>query len=196
MKYFFQDLFGCIKQKRGYFICICLLTLLAIILAIFASLNFNSDNINLDNIAYIKYLKNYIGLMPFIFGMIFSLAIFLLVMFICSCKSMCLPLGIVFYLYLVYSQTVVYISLIKIYGFLNCLILALFLLVYLIVIFFLFALFATEIFKFCNNDSYFSECCSPKNCKMIAILILILLITVLFCLLLTLLKSFVILLVY
>ena len=118
MSIFFNGLFACVKRKRGYFVILLLLSILAIILGVVAAVNFGGGvfAVDLSNIAYIKFLKKDCGFMSMLFGLILSLMVFFLVIVFCHSKTFLTLLGILFYLYLVYSQAVVFMSIILIYG--------------------------------------------------------------------------------
>lgn len=198
MKIFFDDFFSCIRLKKGYFIVIILASIIAITLAIFASINFSSGflTIDLSNISYIKFLKGDTGMMSMIFSNICSLLIFFALIWICHAKPFLIPLGVIFYLYLVYSQAVILISLIMIYGFFNCIILAMLLLIYFVLIWFLFILSMLQMLCCDRSPYFFRSCCNVYRCKMLITLSLILLFTILFSFVITILKNFIILLVY
>lgn len=193
----FSSLFSCFKIKKGYFLLLCLITILAIILGVYAGISFSGGVlvIDLGNISYIKFLQNDTSLFSMIFGLALSLLIFFALIMVFSCKSFLLPLALIFYMYLVYSQAVICVSVVMIYGFLNCLILLLVLIIYVAVIIFLFMLAMMHMSCFTNDAFYFKNCFTPRN-YILWLLIAIVLVCVLFSFLLSILKSFVILLVY
>lgn len=192
-----MSLFEGIRVKKGYFILLCVASLAAIILGVFAGVNFSGGalTINLNNISYIQFLKEECSFVSLIFKMLLGVGIFFLIILLCSSKSFLLPLGILFYLYFVYSQTVIFISLIMIYGFFNCVVLALLLLVYIVLIILVFILAMLEMFGLTNDSCYF-KCCFTNQSKILIFLIMLVLLTIIFAIVIALLKSFVILLVF
>ena len=125
MKFSIFNLFQCLKQKKLYFILLCLITCAALIIGVYAGFNFTNQvfSVDLSNISYIQFLQDECGLFSLIFRLSFSLIIFYSLILICSSKKFLLPIAIIFYMYLVYTQVVVLISLIVIYGFLNSMVL-------------------------------------------------------------------------
>ncbi len=198
MRLFFNGLFDCLKRKRGYCIFLVFLSLIAIVLGVIAAINFGSDvfSVDLSNIAYMRFLKDDASFVSMIFGLLLSLLIFFAVIIICHWKSFLLPLGVIFYLYLVYSQTVIFMSIILIYGILNCIILVVLLFVFSLLVWSLFLLIICEIACFVNSHSFFKSCFSFKKSKILTYLIILLIITLLFSLILTILKNYVILLIF
>ncbi len=198
MSWFFNSLFDCVKRRKVYVIILVLFAILAIVLAVFAGLSLTDGvlSIDLDNISYIRYLKGDSSLVSFMFNMIISLLIFFAIILLCHCKSFVFPLAVIFFLYMVYSQAVVFISVIMIFGFFNCLVLILLLFVYILLICFLFICAMAEMMCIINSHDYFKSCFRFNSSKIPIFLILIICVTLVFCFILTILKSFVILLVY
>ncbi len=193
----FYGLFDCVKRKKGYFCCLLLLSLLAVVLGVIAAVNFGGGvfAVDLSNIAYIKFLKGG-GFVTMIFGLILSLTVFFLVILICNCKPFLMPLGVLFYLYLVYSQAVILMSIILIYGILNCIILVILLLVYTLIIWAMFLCVLCELSCFCGQTGYFRNCFSFKNSKVMLYVCGLYLLTFIFAMILLILKSYVILLIF
>ncbi len=169
-----------------------------IVLGVIAAINFSGGVlvVDLSNIAHIQFLKEECSFVSCFFRLILSLLIFMLVICLCGCKSYLFPVGILFYGYLIYSQTVIFLSLILVYGFFNCVIFALLLLIYIFAIIFVFMLYVLEISCHCNSSPYLRNVCSWNNSNLWQCVICVALISFVFCLLLTILKSFVLLLVY
>ena len=198
MNIFFNGLFDCVKRKKGYFIILILLSLLAIILGVVAAINFGGGAfaVDLSNIAYIRFLKKDVGFMSMVIGLILSMLVFFVVVVLCHAKSFLTPLGILFYLYLVYSQAVVFMSIILIYGILNCIILVVLLLVYTLIVWGIFLLIMCEISCFTNSQGYFKCCFSTKESKVLIYLISLLALTFIFALILIVLRNYVVLLIF
>jgi len=198
MKSFFNIICFNFKEKKGVFIFLFSLTLITIVLAVFAGINFSDDlfTIDLSNICYIQFLKGECGWFSLIFRFVVSLSIFAILFILFSCKKFLLPISYLFYLYLVYSQVVVIVSLIVIYGILNCLILVLLLILFNIILFTLFLCLQINLVCNCNSCNYFQNCFNLKNGVVSIYLLFILVLVLIFSLILIILKSFVLLLVF
>ena len=197
MKFSIFNLFQCLKQKKLYFILLCLITCAALIIGVYAGFNFTNQvfSVDLSNISYIQFLQNECGLFSLIFRLSFSLIIFYSLILICSSKKFLLPIAIIFYTYLVYTQVVVLISLIVIYGFLNSMVLFFVLSIFVVIIIFLFMISMMHMACFTNDYCYFKNCLSPRN-YILWLLLAVVLMCIVFAVLLLILKSFVILLVF
>lgn len=193
-----NSIFDTIKLKKGYFTFLIILTILAISLGVFAGINISGGIlvVDLTNIAYIQFLTGDTGFAPMIFKLLFSLFVFFFLIHLCNIKPFLVPLSIIFFMYLVYSQTVVFISVILLYGFFNCIILALLLLIYIMLIIFIFILLCLELNKFCNCNGYFRQTFNFHQSNVLTLSIFLIILTLIFCIILAILKSFVILLVY
>lgn len=197
MNTYFCGMFDCIKRKKGYFFVLLILSLLAIILGVIAAINFDSAlTIDLDHIAYIKFLQGGASFLSMTMGLILSILIFFLLISACHAKPYLIILAVVFYSYLVYSQAVIFMSIVLVYGILNCIILALLLLIYSLFIWTMFLLLCCELSCFCNTHNYFKTCFSWKNCKALVYLCCCLIATLLFAIILSILKNYVLLLVF
>lgn len=196
MRYFFGDLFNCIKLKKGYFVLLILLSIVMIILGVVACINLdNSLTIDLSNISYMKFLKGG-GFGSMMFSLFLALSIFAIALILCHWKTFLIPIGIIFYLYLVYSQTFIFVSIILIYGIFNCIILLILLLLYLFFLWSIFLMLCCELSCHCKSPSYFRDCFSFKRSKVLFFLLSLLMLTLIFTIILTVLKKFVILLIF
>ena len=111
-------------------------------------------------------------------------------------KNVKFPFSVLFYLYFVYSVTVVIISIIMIYGFFNCIILALLLFIFYICLITCYLLLVLEIFNYCNCFGYFKACFNFKENCIVWYGLTMLILAVLFCFVISILKSFILLLIY
>lgn len=191
----FGQFLNILKEHKTIVIVLLALNLGAIVLAVFAAINFSGNivPINLNNIAYIEYLKGNYSFVSLLFASLFVAFLFISLIFLFCSKPFLFPFAWLFYLYFVYSQIFVYVSVIIIYGFFNVLILIVFLLLYLIVLFFLLMLLLVML-TYMDKTCYFKRSIKNPNFLMLSLSILVL--TLAFCLILSLLKSFVIILVY
>ena len=194
----FSPLFECARRKKGFFIFLIIATLAVAVFGVFSAINFDGGILSFDlsNVPYISYLRGDSGLVALIFGMLFSVFLFYAAIILFSSKGLLFPLAMVFYFYLVYSQTMILTCIILFYGFLNILVLLIFLLVFILLEFLLFIIILCELINFTNCKCYLKNCYSPnQSCLLVTSILLSALIVVL-CFVLMILKSFVILLVF
>lgn len=186
-----------IKKQKALFIILIILSFAMIVLGIFSAINFDGGilSISLDNVIYIKFLKNDCGFIYLIFGSLLSFLLIITIIFLCCSKHFLLPLSIIFYLYFVYSQFVVFTSLILIYGFFNVVILLMLLLIYLLILFFIFMLMLCELTSL-NNFNYFKTCFNRSQSCFIYLILFLLISLIIFSIILWILKSFLILLIF
>lgn len=187
-----------LKQNKAVFWLLVLASVLAIVLAAFAAINFSSGvfAIDLGNIAYIKFLKGDCGFVSLIFNLILNLFIFFALIILFGCKKFLFPFSVLFYLYFVYSVTVVIISIIMIYGFFNCIILALLLFIFYACLITLFLLLVLDLLKFCGVYGYFKSCFSVRESCIVWYGLTMLILVIAFCFIISILKSFILLLIY
>lgn len=186
-----------IRRYKGLFIFLILATIIVSIIAVYSAINFETIAITIDigNVAFVKFLKGETSFLPLIFGMLVIFLVFIGICCVCCIKKILVPLAILVYFYFVYSQMVVLTSLIVIYGFFNTLILIFFLSCFLLIEFALFMLVLLELTSNCDSPYFLKDCFSCNSCLKWLIICWSFLI-VLFCVILALLKSFVILLVF
>lgn len=198
MKNFLFSIGENVKRYKNFFTVLVVLTVLTIFLAVVTSINFlsSSFSIDLNNISYIKFLKGDCGFVSLVFSLLLSLSIFYLLVLLCCCKKFLIPLGVLFYLYLIYSQIAVLVSVILIYGLLNCVVLILFLILFNIVLITIFLLYLLEILNNVGDNCYFSNCFNLKKSCVLFYYILLCILVLTFCLIISILKSFVLLLVF
>ena len=192
----FNGIFDCIKRKKWFFILLIIFSVAAVVLGIISAINLGGVlTIDLSRVAYIKFLRGG-GFASLLFGLLLGLAIFFIIIFVCNLKPFLVPIGIVFYLYLIYSQTVIFISMILIYGIFNCIILAVFLLIYNVIVWALFLLIMCELVCLVGAIGYFKKCFSLRESKTLLFLICLILVSLIFTIVLAVLKNYVILLVF
>ena len=198
MRNIFFRIKNTIQTKKSLFVFLILLALTFVVLGVVASINFSSETLTIDlsNISYVKFLKNESGFASLIIKLSFGLILFITIILCCGYKPFLFPISLMFYCYLVYSQTVVFVSMILIYGFFNCIIFVFLLLIYIIVIVSIFILYVLEISNFCGCVNYFKSIINKNNSNILIYILLIILINIIFCLILIILKSFVLLLIY
>ena len=194
---FFNSFKYTFLTKKGYFIFL-LVSNLSITLGILAGINISGGvlSVDLSNIAYIQFLTGETSFVSMLFKLVVSLFTFFFLIHLCNIKPCLVPLSIIFFIYLVYSQSVVLISIIMLYGFFNCIILCILLLIYVISIIFIFIFHCLEVNKFCNCQSFFKQTLNPNISIDLILFVLLIILTLIFCTILAIFKSFVILLVY
>lgn len=197
MNNLFSNLFSPFKRNKGFAIFLAIATIVVIVLGIVSAVQFDDSVliIDLENVTYIRYLKGDSSFGGFLFGTFISVLIFFFIVVICSCKKYLLPLAVVFYLYLVYSQFVIFTCILLIYGFFNTLIFLLFLLVYFLALYVLFILLLLSLTNLCGQTNFFRSCFN-RDSNILILLILFLLLVLAFALILMFLKSYIILLIY
>ncbi len=197
MNNFFNSFFVNLRAKKWLFALIVLLSVLVGVLAVISAIQLNGSVLPLDlsNITFIRYLKGNCGFLFLLLGTLTNLFIFYLIIFLFCSKKFLIPLAILFYLYFVYSQVMIFVSILLIYGLFNSLVLLLFLLIYYLTIFFLLMLLILNLICVCG-DGYFACCFNKNNCNALFITIGIVAVSFVFCVVVTILKAFVILLVY
>lgn len=193
-----SNLKDAIARKKALFVCLIILAIICLVLGVFSAISISNGifDINLDNVAYIKFLRGKIGFATFIFNCFMSVALIWLVMVLCFVKPYTAVLSIIFYLYFVYSQTVIFVSIIMIYGFFNVLIMILLLLILLFAEFAILLIVAIELSCLCNNQNYFGCCFNINKSGLLIYSLILLAIIFVFCLVTLLFKNFVVLLVY
>lgn len=193
-----NNIFYVFRQKKKLFIFILILSIIACVLAIIAGVNFSEGvfSVDLNNICYIQYLKGDCGWFGLIFKLILSLLIFIILIVVFASKPVLFPISLIFYLYLIYSQIVVIVSLIVVYGIFNCVILILLLILYNIVLISIFIFLILDINYCCNCGNYFNNIFNYRNSNLLIYLMLILILCLIFSIILIVLKSFVLLLVF
>ncbi len=187
-----------IKRKKALFVILLVLTITMIVLSVFSAISISngSFNIDLNNVPYIKFLQGKSGLPAFIFNCLMVVGLICIAIVVCFAKPYFAWLGVIFYLYFVYSQAVIFVSIIMIYGFFNVIIILILLLLLLLLEFALLMLIILEVSCLCNQPNYFNNCFNFSTSKLLLYTIILLCLVVAFCLITMILRSFVVLLVY
>ena len=193
----FNSIIYSIKAKKVLFTFLIILSVIVGVLAVVSAVNLSGSLLPLDlsNIAFIKYLRGDTGFAFLLTGTLVNLLLFYIIIFLFCSKKILFPLAIIFYLYFVYSQVMIFVSIFLIYGFFNTLILLLFLLVYYLAVFLLLTLIVIDLSNICGAG-YFKCCINKNESNLIFLTIALILISLIFCVIITILKTFVILLIY
>ena len=166
-----------IKKHHKFVSFIIILVGVCIFCAVMAGIKFNNSSllISFSNVVIVKFLRGSTGFGGMLFTNILSVGVFSLIIISSSCKKYTISIGIFFYGYYVYAQTLTLIAFVLEYGIFNTLAVAFCMLVCMIcTLFFLLELFLLCIE--CQNDSlYFKRAftnCLPVLCMIIALLII------------------------
>ena len=187
-----------IRRKKALFIILIILSLICVVLAVISAINLNGGifNINLDNVPYINFLRGRIGFATFIFNCIMVVGFIYLVILLTFCKPYLSVIGILFYLYFVYSQILIFVSIILIFGFFNVLISIILLLTIILVEIAMLLIVILEVSRYCNCQNYFKSCFNKNDSSLLLYTIVLFTFVFVFCLVTVLLKQYVVLLVY
>ena len=183
-----------IKRHRGFICLILILVCICIFCAILAGIKFSNSTliISFSNVTVVKFLRGSSGLGGMIFTSIFSISIFCAIIMLSCYKKYTISIGIFFYCYYVYVQTLVLIAFILEYGIINTLAISFCILIFMCITIFL----MLHLFLIClecqTSYQYFKT--SLVNC--IPILIFIAAVIVTQSLIFFVLKNYVIILVY
>lgn len=190
---FFSNVSIACKRHKVLTIGLILGIIVSMILGVVGGIQINNSMFPQDfsNVSYVKFLKGSTGFAGFFFTSIFTIIIFVAIIFVTSCKKFLIPIGILFFMYFVYTQTVTIISICTEFGFFNTIILVVFLII-ISLFYFAFLLLITVQCCDCVGPMYFRLAIKSIFPLLIALALLVL-INVLF---LMTLKNFVIILVY
>lgn len=198
MANFFANLFAPIKQKKGIFIFLLILTIAMLVLGIISGRHLDGGVISIDlsNLPYIKFISKKGGFVSLLFNSLISISILYGIIFICFIKPFLSPISLIFYFYFVYSQAVIFVNVLLIYGFFNALILLIFLLTYMLILIFIFLLIVLELFSLCNAHNYFKNSFNPRNSNLLYLTISLCAVIIISSFVLMFLRSYIILLIY
>lgn len=187
-----------VRRKKALFIILIILSLICVVLAVISAISLNGGifNVNLDNVPYINFLRGKIGFATFVFNCIMVVGFTYLVILITFCKPYLSVIGILFYLYFVYSQILIFVSIILIFGFFNVLITIILLLAIILVEIAMLLIILLEVSKFCNCQNYFKSCFNKNDSNLMLYTIALFAFVFIFCIVTVLLKQYVVLLVY
>ena len=128
-----------IKKHRGFVSFMIILVGVCIFCAVLASIKFSRSSllISFSNVAIVKFLRGSSGFGAMLFTNLFSIGIFAIIIILSCCKKYTISIGIFFYSYFVYAQTLTLIAFMLEYGIINTLVIAFCMLIFLIVTIFL-----------------------------------------------------------
>lgn len=173
---FLNSLIDPIKKHRKFVGFMLILIGVCVFCSVMAGIKFNNSSllISFSNVSIVKFLRGSTGFGGMLFTNIFSVGIFSLIIILSSCKKYTISIGIFFYGYYVYAQTLTLIAFILQYGILNTLAVAFCMLICMVCTLFL----LLELFLLCLDcqsaslylKSAFSKCV-PILCLIIVLLV-------------------------
>lgn len=183
-----------LKRHRNFIGLMLLIIGVCIFCAVMSSIKFNNSSmlISFSNVVIVKFLRGSTGFGGMLFNNILTIAIFSGIIIVSCRKNYTISIGIFFYAYYVYAQTLTLIAFVLEYGIVNTMVIAFCMIFILIITLFL----LLELFLICLDSqkdiAYFK--CSITNC--IPILILILCVLLLQSVVFFVLRNYIIVLVY
>ena len=174
---FSYSLFEPIKRHRSFVGFMIVVIGVCIFCAVMAGIKFSNSSllISFSNVTIVKFLRGSSGFGGMLFSNIFTLSIFAGIIISSCCKKYTISIGIFFYAYYVYAQTLTLIAFMLEYGIVNTIVIAFCMLLCMIISLFL----LLELFLIClecqNEHFYFKYAFS--NCIPILVLIVLLLIS-------------------
>lgn len=189
---FFSNISNSCKRHKLLTVGLIIGIVISLVLGIVGGVQLNNSMFPQDfsNVSYVKFLKGS-GFATFFFSLLFSILIFALIIFISCCRKIFIPIGILFFMYFVYAQTVTIISVSTEFGFFNTLILVVFLIIVSLIYFSLLLLLMVQCCD-CSGPMYF-RIALKSILPLLVCIALVVLVNVIF---LMILKNFVIILVY
>ena len=183
-----------IKRHRAFVWFMLTLICACVFCAVMAGIKFSNSTliISFNNVTVVKFLRGSSGLGGMIFTNIFSVSIFCAIILLSCCKKYTISIGIFFYCYYIYVQSLVLIAFVLEYGIINTLAISFCILIFMCITIFL----MLHLFLIClecqNGYQYFKT--SLVNCM--PILIFITLVIIVQSLIFFVLKNYIIVLVY
>ena len=165
-----------IKKHRGFAGFIIMLTGVCIFCAILAGVKFSKSSllISFSNVTIVKFLRGSSGFGGMLFSNIFTTCIFSAIIVSSCCKKYTISIGVFFYAYYVYAQSLTLIAFMLEYGIINTIVIAFCMLIGMAAMLFL----LLDLFAVClecqNNNYYFKYVfgqCFPIFIMIIALLV-------------------------
>lgn len=173
---FSYDLLEPLKKHRNFVCLILILIGVCIFCAVMAAIKFSNSSllISFSNVVIVKFLRGSTGFGGMLFSNLFTIAVFSVIIISSCCKKYTISIGIFFYCYYIYAQTLTLIAFMLEYGIINTIVIAFCMLLCMIAMIFL----LLELFLICldcqNNHFYIKT--SFSSCLPILIMIVLLLI--------------------
>lgn len=173
---FSYSIFEPIKKHRSFVGLIIVVIGVCVFFAVLAAIKFSNSSllISFSNVTIVKFLRGSSGFGGMLFTNLFSIGIFSMIIIYSCRKKYTISIGIFFYGYYIYAQTLTLIAFVLEYGIFNTLVIAFCMLLCMLISFFLLMELFLVCIEFQNEYRYFKSAIS--NCTPILILITILLI--------------------
>ena len=183
-----------LKKYRNFVGLMVVVTTVSIFCSVMAGIKFNNSSmlISFSNVTAVKFLRGASGFGGMLFSNIFTISIFSIIIISSSCKRYTISIGIFFYAYYVYVQSLTLIAFVLEFGVINTLVIAFCMLIVMLIMFLLLLELFLNCLECCTNTFYFKR--ALIRCLPILIMMLLLLLSesVMFLVL----KNYVIVLVY
>ncbi len=182
-------------KKHRTFVSFCIVLIGACVFcAIMAGIKFNNSSllISFSNVTVVKFLRGSSGFGGMLFTNLFSLSIFALIIMFSCCKKYTISIGLFFYAYYIYAQTLTLIAFVLQYGIINTLVIAFCMLICMCVSFFLLLCIFVICLEF-QNDYYY---CKRAFYATLPIFIAIIIFLIIQCCIFFVLRNYIIVLVY
>lgn len=172
---FSYPFFEPIKKHRSFVGFIVLLIGVCVFCAVLAGIKFSNSSllISFSNVTVVKFLRGSSGFGGMLFTNLFTIGIFSAIIICSCCKKYTISIGIFFYCYYIYAQTLTLIAFVLEYGIINTLVIAFCMLLFMCLSIFL----LLELFLLCldcqNDIPYLRR--AFVNCLPILTFIIILL---------------------
>lgn len=156
----FDHAFSSCKRHKLITVWLVIALLVSVVLGVIAGIRINNSAFPQDfsNVGYVKYLRDSVGFAGFIFTEIFTILVFVFVAILTCGNVFSFALGVLFFMYFCYSQTVTIVSISMEFGFFNTIILMIFLIAINLLYFYLFLLVFVECFDCAKIPNYWSGC--------------------------------------
>lgn len=164
-------------KKHRTFVCIMLILIgVCIFCAVMAGIKFSNSSllISFSNVVIVKFLRGSTGFGGMLFSNIFTISVFVVIIISSCCKRYTISIGVFFYSYYVYAQTLTLIAFMLEYGIINTLVIAFCMILCMACMLFLLLELFLVCLEFQNQPFYFKFAFS--QCLPIMIFILILLV--------------------
>lgn len=173
---FSYSLFEPLKKHRSFVNLIAILTAVCIFCAVMAGIKFNNSSllISFSNVTIVKFLRGSSGFGGMLFSNIFAVSIFSLIIISSSCKKYTISIGVFFYSYYVYAQSLTLIAFVLEYGIINTLVIAFCMLIIMFVMFFLMLELFLNCLE-CQNDNFYFKRAFVECLPILTMIILLLL---------------------
>lgn len=174
---FSYDIMEPVKKHRGFVWLIITLTGVCVFFAVLSAIKFNKSAllISFSNVSIVKFLRGSSGFGGMLFSNILTTTIFAGIIVASGCKKYTISIGVFFYSYYVYAQTLILIAFMLEYGIINTIVVAFCMLISMsVMMFLLLELFMVSLE--CQNNTYYFRYafgrCMPVFAMMLLLLVL------------------------